>query len=422
MSGDRRFYRPRVVDHVLAGRLQSSGIVLLEGPKACGKTFTAQQVARSEVRLDVDEQALNALRVDPSLVLTGLAAPQLIDEWQLEATRVWNFVRSEVDRRQEQGQYILAGSAVPDDDARRHTGAGRVARLLMRPMTLFESGDSTGAMSLAQLLNGRRPSCPDPGLSVPDIVDLTIRGGWPRNLDLDTEQARRANRDYLTSVAEVDVRRVDPSRKDPRIASRLLLALARNVALDHKVARLANLAADDDSPPIRETAYRYFNAFERLMVIELQPAWSTHLRSRATLRTAARTHFVDPSLAVAALQATHKKLLADLNTFGFLFESLVVRDLRVFAGALDGEVSHYRDSEDLEVDIIVSAGDLWGAFEVKLGPDQVDTAAANLLKFEARVDTRRIGQPAVLGVITATGYGYTRPDGVVVIPVGALGP
>lgn len=414
-------YRPRVIDTVLRERLASAGAVLIEGPKACGKTFTAEQASASSVYLDIDQAARQALAVDPALVLDG-TAPQLIDEWQLAATTVWNHVRAQVDRRGAPGQFILTGSAVPDDDAARHTGAGRVARLRMRPMSLKESGDSTGAMSLAAMLDGLRPTSPATPLTVARVADLVVRGGWPLNLPLSTQAAARANRDYLSNIADVDLRRVDPSRGDPARARRLLRALARNTALEHKVARLTAEADGDEAPLARSTAYDYLAAFDRLLITELLPAFSTHLRSRAVLRTAPRTHFVDPSLAVAALSASSPQLLADLRAFGFLFESLVLRDIRIYCEPLDGVVHHYRDSDNLEVDLVVTTPDRWGAFEVKLGAGQVDDAARSLLAFAAKVDTSVVGAPAVLGVVTATGYGYTRPDGVVVVPVGALGP
>lgn len=406
---------------MLSERLASSGAVLLEGPKACGKTYTAEQASASGVYLDLDRGVIEALRVEPSLVLDG-PTPLLIDEWQLEATIVWNHVRDLVNRRGVPGQFILTGSAVPDDDADRHTGAGRIARLRMRPMSLYESGESTGAMSLAALLAGERPTSKATSLTVTDVADLVVRGGWPLNLSLDPTEAARANRDYLSNIAEVDILRVDPARNDPARAHRLLRALARNTAQEHKVARLAAEADGAESPLARTTAYDYLRAFDRLLVTELAPAFPTHLRSRAVLRTAPRTHFVDPSLAVAALGASSQALLTDLNAFGLLFESLVVRDVRVYSDPLDGRVHHYRDSDNLEVDVVVSTDRAWGALEVKLGHGQVDEAAAKLLAFAAKVDTTRVGEPAVLGVVTATGYGYTRPDGVVVIPIGALGP
>ncbi len=414
-------YLPRIADTLLASRLRSAGAVLVEGPKACGKTFTAEQRARSQVFLDTDSRARTALTIDPTLVIGG-DPPQLIDEWQLEATTVWNYVRAQVDRRGVPGQFILTGSAVPRDDVSRHTGAGRFARIRMRPMSLYESGESTGVMSLSSLLSGDRPDSTASELSVTDLIDLTVRGGWPLNLPMAIADAAQANRDYLQSIAEVDITRVDTASRDPRRALILMRALARNVALDHKIARLVSTIDEPDIQMARSTAYDYLAAFERLMIIEVQQAWSTHLRSRATLRTAARTHFVDPSLAVAALGASPASLVTDLNTFGFLFESLAVRDLRIYADALSGTVMHYRDSDQLEVDIIVSTDDRWAAFEVKLGDAGIDEAARKLLTFAGKIDSSKVGQPAVLGVITGTGFGYTRPDGVVVVPIGALGP
>jgi predicted AAA+ superfamily ATPase len=416
-------YRQRVMDGMLQQRLRSSGAVLLEGPKACGKTFTAEQVTKSQVYLDVDEAAREALAVDPALVLAQ-ATPQLIDEWQVDATRVWNWVRSEVNRRGIPGQFVLTGSSVPTDDARRHTGAGRIARLRMRPMSLFESGESTGAMSLAALLTGSFPASPESPLSIEEVAGLVVRGGWPLNLAMTIPDAAQANVDYLRNIAEVDIQRVGGARRDPARVQRFLQALARNVAMEQKIARLATETDGVDGQIARSTAYDILSTLEQLMIVEAQPPFATHLRSRATLNKAPRTHFVDPSFAVAALQSGQQQLLADLNTFGLLFESLVIRDLRIYADPIAGSVQHYRDSDGLEVDAVVqTSSGTWGAFEVKLGTGQIDDAAKTLKDFASKVATEKVGAPAVLGVITATGYGYTRPsDGVVVIPIGALGP
>jgi predicted AAA+ superfamily ATPase len=415
-------YRPRVVDAVVADRLAAAGAVLVEGPKACGKTFTAEQQAASRVYLDTDEQARVALGVDPSLVLSG-DPPQLIDEWQLDATRVWNHVRAEVDRRQASGLYILTGSATPPDDARRHSGAGRFARVAMRPMSLFESGDSTGEMSLAALLDGHRPTAGPTEVTVPRYAELIVRGGWPLNLTRTLDAAARANIDYVTTIADVDLPTVDPARRHPRLALRILQALARNIGMDYVITRVTQEASTDDSEIARSTVYDYLAPLERLFMLDPLDAWSSHLRSRARLRRSPRVQFCDPSVAVAVLRAGPSQLLADLNYLGHLFEALVVRDLRVFADAMDGSVQHYRDSDGLEIDAVVTAGDgRWAAFEVKLGQDDIDRAAANLLAFGRKVDTSTVGEPATLAVITATGYGYTRPDGVVVLPAAALGP
>lgn len=415
-------YLPRVTDNALASALQASGAVLLEGPKACGKTFTAEQAASSAIYLDMDDAGVDAIRIDPALVLDG-QRPQLIDEWQIEATRVWNYVRSVVNRTGAQGQFILTGSATPDDDARRHTGAGRFSRLLMRPMSLFESGESTGVMSLSALMAGERPTSAASPLTVPDVVDLVVRGGWPLGIKLSGDAAARANRDYLGTIAEVDIDRLGGPRRDPLRAMRLFRALGRNVAMEQKIARIADETHGEDNQSFaRSTAYDYLADLQRLMVIEPQPAWATHLRSRSRLLVAPRTHFVDPSLGVAALDATPKMLLKDLNAFGYHFESLAVRDCRIYSSMLNGHVYHFRDSSDLEIDIVIETPHGWGAFEVKLGSSQIDKAAANLIRLRNKVETEKVGLPAVLGVITATGYGYTRTDGVVVVPIGTLGP
>jgi predicted AAA+ superfamily ATPase len=414
-------YRSRVVDSELADRLRAAGAVVIEGPKACGKTATARQVAASEVLLDVDANARRAIAVEPALVLDG-PTPRLLDEWQIEP-EIWNHVRRAIDGRADPGQFVLTGSAVPADDITRHTGAGRIARLRMRPMSLFEVGRSTGGVSLRVLLDGEIEPSADPGLTVAQIAEEIAVGGWPGLRRLGVRGGRLAVRDYLQEVARVYVGRVDGTRRDPNRVSRLLASLARNVATHATATTLAADAGGADGAMKDDTVREYLAALERLMIVEDQPAWAPHLRSRHRLRTAPRRHFVDPSLAVAALRATPERLLGDLNLFGFLFESLVVRDLRVYAQAADARVLHYRDSGGLEVDAIVEAGDgRWMAFEIKLGQGQIDAAAASLTRFAGRVDTIKCGSPAMLGVIVAGGYRYRREDGVAVIPIGALGP
>ena len=409
------------MDAELRRRLASTGAVLIEGPKACGKTATARQVAASEVLLDVDENARRAIAVDPSLVLTG-PTPRLIGEWQVEPA-IWNHVRRAVDDRGLPGQFILTGSAVPADEVTRHTGAGRVTRLRMRPMSLFETGDATGEVSLASLLAGAAPRAGDPGLTVRDLAERIAIGGWPGHLGRTVDQALQAVRDYLDEIRRVDITRVDGTARDPEKVGRLLRALARNVSTHVATTTLAADAGGAEGALARDTARDYLGALERLLVIEDQPAWAPHLRSKSILRSAVRRHFVDPSLAVAAMRATPERLLTDLNLLGFLFESLVIRDLRIHAQAADATVLQYRDNTGLEVDAIVEAADgRWAAFEIKLGPGMVDDGAANLLRFRGRVDTRKCGEPAALGVLVATGYAYRREDGVHVIPVGTLGP
>jgi uncharacterized protein len=420
-SGTSGDYRPRIVDIELTERLAATGAVVVEGPKACGKTATARRIAGSEALLDVDANARAAVAVDPTLVLDG-KPPRLIDEWQLEPA-IWNHVRRAVDDRRAPGQFILTGSAVPADDITRHTGAGRITRLRMRPMTLHETGVGTARVSLAALLAGEPARSPDPGTTVAQLAQEIAIGGWPGFRHLAPELAQRAVRDYLEEIRRMDVPRVDLTRRDPTKVGSLLRSVARNVATHAAVTTLARDAGGADGPLTHDTVREYLDALTRLMIVEDQPAWAPHLRSKYVLRSAAKRHFVDPSLAVAALRATPADLLRDLRLLGFLFESLVVRDLRVYGQANDADILQYRDSNGHEVDAIVRAHDgRWAAFEVKLGAGQVDEGVVSLRRFIRQIDTERCGPPACLGVIVATGFGYVRDDGVQVIPIGALGP
>lgn len=414
-------YMARVVDRELQERLSASGAVVIEGAKAVGKTETARRRAASSVFLDVDPGARQALSVDPSLVLAG-EAPRLIDEWQAEP-ELWNHVRRSVDERGGVGQFILTGSSVPSDDVSRHTGAGRFSFLRMRPMSLFETGHTNGFVSLAALLDGAQPRSPEPGISVATIAERITVGGWPAQQGRPIGDAARAARDYLEQIRHVDLRRVAGTRRDPAKVSRLLRSLARNVATEAAVAVLSADAGGADGPLDRHTTSAYLDALERLMIVENLPAWAPHMRSKATLRSSPKRHLVDPSLAVAALGAGPERLLRDLSLLGLLFESLVVRDLRVLAQPLGGEVFHYRDSYGTEVDAIVQLTDgRWAAFEVKLGAGMVEEGAASLRRFLGAIDMERCGEPAVVGVIVGTGFGYLRDDGVAVIPVGSLAP
>lgn len=414
-------YRSRVVDAELAASLASAGAVLIEGPKASGKTETARQMARSEVLLDVDPRARQAAAIDPSLVLEG-ATPRLIDEWQREP-EIWNHVRRAVDDRRVPGQFILTGSAVPPDEETRHVGAGRIIRLLMRPMTLAEAGHASGAVSFAAVMRGVPLRTADPGLSVRRIAELIAVGGWPGNLELGVPAAQRLLRGYMGEISRVDVRRLDGVRRNPQMVMRLLRSLARNVATPAPIRLLRADVNGAEGNLKDETVASYLEALSRLMIIEDLPAWSPSLRSRTRLRAAVVRHFIDPSLAVAAVRVTPERLLADLKWLGFLFENLVVRDLRVYAQALDAQVFAYRDESGLEADAVVEMPDgRWAAFEVKLGLAEVDVAAAHLIKLKGRVDTGATDEPLALGVITGTGFGYMRDDGVAVIPVGAFGP
>lgn len=421
MMSSNRAYRPRVVDRELRERLAAAGAVLIEGPRGCGKTETARRAAASEVLLDTDRDAREALAVDPSVVLAG-DTPRLFDEWQV-APEIWNHLRRAVDDRRERGQFLLTGSAVPPDDRTRHTGAGRVGRLRLRPMSLAELGRSGGEVSLRTLLDGDPPPAGKAELPAAELAEILCTGGWPGHLDSSLKAALVANRDYLEDTGRLDLERVDGLRRDPRRVGRFLVSLARHTATCASLATIARDVGGSEETVAAPTARAYLAALERVMVVEDQPPWSPRLRSRSRLRAAPKRHFADPSLAVAALAAGPAHLLRDFRWFGFLFESLVVRDLRVYAQATGGLVHHYRDNTGLEVDAVVDAGPgRWGAFEVKMAAARADEAAANLLRFAERVDPAPIGEPSVLGVIVAGGYAYRRPDGVAVIPITALGP
>ena len=420
-SGPPVTYLPRIVDAELAALLEAAGAVLVEGPRATGKTATAARAAASEVLLDVDDNARRMIGADPAAVLDG-GTPRLIDEWQLEPA-IWNHVRREIDRRGAPGQFILTGSAVPADDVARHTGAGRFVRLRMRPLTLYERGRSSGEISLRRLLDGAEQRAPQSALSIAEVAELVCAGGWPGHAGKTLPGMLRVNRGYLDDVCRTDVSRAGGKTRDPVKVGRLLRSLARNVATPVSLSTLAADVGEAGRDMKADTAAEYLDALERLMVVENQPAWSPHLRSRTTLRQTAVRHFVDPSLAVAALRATPTRLTADLEFLGLLFESLVVRDLRVHAQAADAQVFHYREKDGLEVDAVVEAADgRWAAFEIKLGERWVDDGARSLRRLARRLEGSDHGKPSALAVIVPSGYGYVRPGEVGVIPIGALGP
>lgn len=416
-------YRPRVVDREVSETLQASPAVLLDGPRASGKTWTGKRFALSEALLDTMPGARLAASVDPSGLLDG-AVPRLLDEWQ-QVPDIWNPMRRACDDRAQLGQFILTGSASPPDEITRHSGAGRVARVRMRPMSLFESGESDGSVSLASMLDGE-PCRPErPGRGIPDIVDLVCRGGWPRIVATAPAAAQRYLRNYLDDISRTDIASVDNVRRDPVGVRRVLASLGRNVATKASYATIATDASGDREVPVHpRTVKGYLQALERLFVVEDLPAWQPHLRSRIALRTTPTRHFVCPSLAVAALRTNSVRLRADLEFFGLLFESLVVRDLRVYSQLEGCQLSHYRDEYGLEVDVILERADgEWAAFEVKLGSDDgVAEAVESLRHLRDRVDTAKMGSPVKLAVITATGIGVELPDGIAVIPITALGP
>lgn len=420
VAGRISTYRPRVADQELSLRLQATGAVLIEGARACGKTQTALQQAGSAVRLDSDLAAREAALLDPSLLLDG-ERPRVIDEWQL-VPEVWNQVRVWVnDHPDEPGAFVLTGSALPADDATRNVGALRFSRLRMRPMSLQESGHSTGAVSLRALFAGDAARATAPSFDIRALAERIVIGGWPALIERPVEAAQLALRGYLDDTARVDLQRIDAAARDPENVARVLRSLARHTATEGSARSLATDIGGEEGPIKYETVLLYLRALARVFVVEDQPAWSPSLRSRSVLRNAPKRHFVDPSLAAAALRATPARLLQDPAMLGQLFESLVVRDLRVYSAPLDGTVHHYRDNTGLEVDAVVALRDgRWAPFEIKLGQQEIDAAAETLLRFVQRVDTTKHGPPGFLAVVTGWGYAYRRPDGVSVIPIATL--
>ncbi len=417
-------YLPRVVDAVVERSLSIAGAILIEGVRACGKTVTGLHHSRSSVRLDTDSDARQLAELSPALVLEG-EAPRLVDEWQLEP-QLWNHVRRAVDDRRRPGQFILTGSATPADDATRHAGAGRILRVRMRPMSLYESGHSTGSASLARIMAGEPVAAARSALDLRALTDRLCVGGWPGMLSLTADEAQLLLRSYLDDVARADIQAADDTatRRDPVRVRRLLAAYARHVATPASMSTIAADTADDLTKQIRaDTTADYLTVLQRVMVIEEQPSWGPHLRSRDVVRQGPIRHFVDPSLAVAGLGASAERLLREPVTLGHLFESLVIRDLRIYAQAIDADVVHYRDSAGTEADGIVQLRDgRWAAVEVKLGASQVDAAVASLNALTAKIDTVKAGEPVARIVITGGEYAYTRPDGVHVVPLACLGP
>ena len=415
-------YLKRICDKLLASELKASGAILIEGAKWCGKTSTAQQAARSSLYMqdpDKTSSYLAAADTKPSLLLNG-ETPKLIDEWQM-APVLWDAVRFEVDKRNKPGQFILTGSAVPSDNLVAHTGTGRISRLLMRPMSLWESGDSNGSISLKELFDKNTDISATSDLSIEKIAFLICRGGWPASVSQENESALKMATNYVESVINMDVQRVDGVEKNPERVRMLLRSLARNIST---MASGQTIMADMESNDIgisEKTLSSYLNALRRIFVIEDTPAWMPSLRSKTAIRTSPKRNFVDPSIATAVMRTNPSGLLNDFETFGFMFESLCTRDMRIYAQANDGAVFHYRDKNDLESDMIISLRDgRWAPIEVKLGNKQIDEAAKNLLSLQSKINTEKMGKPSFLMVVTGGEFAYRRDDGVLVVPIGCL--
>lgn len=423
-------YRHRIMDGLLAKRLQAKGAVLIEGPKWCGKTTTAEEVAASKVllaRADAKESFRSLLEIDADAALSG-DAPMLIDEWQT-VPKLWDAVRYAVDHRRRMGQFILTGSAVPGREAeeeREHSGTGRFAWLTMRPMTLFESGESNGSVSLGELFTAPERLLERNGLKLRDIAFLICRGGWPMAVGLPEEAALEQAFDYYDAVTKEDVTKADGVKRASERVQRLMRSYARHQGTQASVATLREDMKSNDAALEDDTIASYLEALRKIFVVEDMPAWNPNLRSRTAIRTADTRYFVDPSIATAALGLGPADLLNDLNTMGFFFETMCVRDLRVFAEALNGKVYHYRDKSGLECDAVVHLRDgRYGLVEIKLGGQTlIDEGAATLGALADRIDTSRMKAPAFRMVLTATGeHAYRRPeDGTYVVPIGCLRP
>ena len=417
-------YRPRIADMMLARKLEGMGAVLIEGPKWCGKTTTAEQIAKSILYMDDPEikaQNMSMAELNPKRLLRG-ENPRLIDEWQL-APQLWDAIRFEVDHRHDVGQFILTGSAVPVSTKEiTHSGTGRYSWLTMRPMSLYESGDSTGEVSLGALFNHAMPDG-DAHLSLDRLAFLICRGGWPQAVNMREEIALDLAINYYDGVVHSDINRADGVQKNTERVKRLMRSFARNQGAQVPNTVIAADITANDSAINEETVASYINALKMIFVIEDMPAWNPNLRSKTAIRASDNRYFVDPSIATAALGIGPSDLVNDLNTMGLFFETLCVRDLRVYADSLGGSVYHYRDKDGLECDAVVHLRNgSYGLIEIKLGGQRlIDEGAKSLKALSDKIDTTKMKAPSFLMVLTGIGdFAYQRADGVMVVPIGSL--
>ena len=418
-------YMTRIADKVIAERLEAKGAILIEGPKWCGKTTTGKHLAKSVIEMDRPEmtnQYKQMAELNPSVLLTG-EVPHMIDEWQI-APNLWNSVRYEVDQRDEFGQFILTGSSVPASlDSSAHTGTGRIGRIKMRPMSLFESKDSSGSVSLASLFKGENISGID-SHDIKSIAYLICRGGWPKAIGTTEKVALRQAFDYYDAIVNDDINRVDGEKKDRERTARLLKSYARNVSQQASLESIReDVVVNDIESFSQATLYSYIDSLKKIFVIEDSPAWNPNLRSKTAIRTTDTRYFVDPSIASAALGLGPNDLINDLNTMGLIFENLCIRDLRVYADSLDGQIYHYRDKSGLECDAVIHLrnGD-YGLIEIKLGGDKlIEEGAKSLLKLSDKIDTTKMKKPSFLMILCGVApFAYQRKDGVFVVPIGCL--
>ncbi|MFU0571002.1 ATP-binding protein [Gardnerella vaginalis] len=419
-------YRKRIADDILKRKLEGKGAVLIEGPKWCGKTTTAEQFAASVLYMDdpeKKEQNIAMSELSPKRLLNG-DTPRLIDEWQL-APKLWDAIRFEVDHRSKLGQFILTGSAVPADTTEiTHSGTGRFTWLTMRPMSLYESGDSTGEVSLENLFEGTKDIEGDSNLSIDRLAFLVCRGGWPQSVDMRDEIALDQAFDYYDAVVHSDINRADGVQKNAEKVKRLMRSYARNQGAQVPNTVLSqDISTNEDTPISEETVASYVDALRKIFVVEDMPAWNPNLRSKTAIRSSDTRYYIDPSIAAAALGIGPNDLINDLNTFGFMFETLCVRDLRIFADSLGGEVYHYRDKDGQECDAVIHLRNgKYGLIEIKLGGSKlIEEGAKSLKTMKDKIDTDKMNAPSFLMVLTGTGvFAYCRKDGVYVVPIGCL--
>ena len=415
-------YLPRVVDKEIDELMEIMGAVLIEGCKWCGKSTTGFHHAKSIIEFqnpDRKQEYDKIKNTKPSLFLNG-EKPRMFDEWQMYPV-VWDSIRTDVDHTGLKGQYILTGSAKPSEGETMHTGTGRISRVLMRPMSLFESKESTGEVSFSDILDGKDISGVSQ-LSLEDLASIIVRGGWPASIEIKSDAKYRFAKEYVKSLIHEEVKKVDNVERNPEKMQNVLRSLARNISTQVSNSTIEgdvrNSFDDDISRP---TLTDYLNTLEKLFVIEDVNATNLNFRSKYAIRTKPKKYFVDPSIATAILDIKPKDLINDLNTFGLMFESLCIRDLKIYTESFGGDITFYRDEKDFEVDAILrTSSGKWGAIEIKLGAGYIDEAANNLLKFKDRVDIKKCGEPSFLMVLTGTDYSYKREDGVYVVSIGTL--
>jgi predicted AAA+ superfamily ATPase len=422
---DKERYKKRVIDEQVVRYLQNFGAICIEGPKWCGKTWTSSFHSKSEILLgspDNNFQNRQLAMISPSIVLEG-ETPRLIDEWQ-EVPPIWDAVRYTVDQRGGKSQFILTGSSTPDRKGILHSGAGRIGKLHMRTMSLYESGDSSGIVSLKDLCNGFLTQTLTGNVDLRDLIYYAVRGGWPGNLGVSVEDAQILPESYINAIIDDDAQRIDEIKYDKQKMNLLLRSLARNESTTATQNKLLNdIKAFDDELIDRNTVAVYLNVFERLFLLDNQPPFSSNIRSSIRVKQSEKRHFCDPALACALIKATPEKLLKDLRTFGFIFEAMCERDLKIYAESLGANVFHYQDYKNRELDAVIELDDgRWCAFEIKLGVNQIDAAAENLLNIRNEISKEKNGVPpsvmcVICGLSTAA---YRRPDGVFVVPITAL--